>query len=279
MNRRIAACVAVALAGAALAAEPLIESDTLPADADAVELPRTRSLQPVYPKFPPMAPDAEPPEFAGMVERHNVWRREVGAPELRGWSNEAARLAHAWAQQLAGEGCQMRHSQNPERKQAYGENIYRYWRSSSYEPWKRDPSFIVDAWGSEKDWYDAEDNTCMPPEGGTCGHYTAVVWDRTYLVGCGRAHCGDSEVWVCNYYPRGNYYGMRPFRYIAGGPAAIDLPDPVAAPLPMVPPPAAPVEAVSEPPPVVEPVPVAEPAAPSTDMFGEPPAHDPLLPP
>ncbi|HUP91765.1 MAG TPA: CAP domain-containing protein [Solimonas sp.] len=256
-------CAVLAL-GAALAAEPLVESDAS-GDADLAPLPLSRSLQPVYPKFPPMDPEAEPADYAGMVAAHNTWRRQVGVPELRGWSHHAADLAQDWANQLATEGCQMRHSTNPARKAAYGENIYRYWRTSRYEPWKRDSRFVVDAWGSEKGWYNPQENTCAPPEGGTCGHYTAVVWDRTYLVGCGRAFCGDSEVWVCNYYPRGNYYEMRPFRMLAaadsGGP---DLPDPPALqPAPAV-----------QAPTVVNP----KPAPPPDDLFGEPPAHDPMLP-
>lgn len=268
MKLRSCALAAVALS-AALHAQPLMEFDLLPADSDNAEPPRTRSLQPMYPYFDPMDPEGEPPEYAGVVEAHNVWRRDVGVPELRGWSTKAAIQAQSWAEELAKDGCQMRHSQSPERKKFFGENIYRYWSSRAYEPWKRDAKFITDAWATEKPWFNAQDNTCDPPVGGTCGHYTAMVWQQTYLIGCGRAHCGESEVWVCNYYPRGNYYGMRPFQVADAQPAAQAMEPPAALPAMPESPPAAPVPAQAEP---------AAPAQPSTDLFGDVPAVDPLLP-
>lgn len=44
------------------------------------------------------------------------------------------------------------------------------------------------------------------------GHYTQMVWHSTRLIGCGVAECGDdTSLWVCQYYPGGNYQGQLPF--------------------------------------------------------------------
>jgi pathogenesis-related protein 1 len=68
----------------------------------------------------------------------------------------------------------------------------------------------VDAWGSEKKDYNRASNTCA--RGKMCGHYTQVVWRTTTDIGCARAVCSDqSQVWVCNYAPPGNWRGQRPF--------------------------------------------------------------------
>lgn len=190
---------------ASAAAAPVGEGDELPGAADRAELNLSRSLSP----FPPMPSAPEPIDYAGMLEVHNRWRAEVGAGPLT-WSEDAARTAQDWAESLAAEGCLMRHNPAPERRARFGENIYRYWRDSAYDPWRRTAAYVVDAWGSEKPWYDLAQDQCSPPEGGTCGHYTQMIWAGSHQVGCGRAHCGTSEVWVCNYYPRGNFVGMRP---------------------------------------------------------------------
>lgn len=184
------------------------------------------ACQPAPVKEPPPAPavapaaaiEPEPAEYAGMLDAHNQWRREVQSPALH-WSSHAARMAQSWADQLQREGCQMRHNPAPERKAVFGENIYRYWRSQPYQGYRRDPAQVVAGWGAEKAYYDAAGNRCRAPAGSVCGHYTQLVWNTSLQVGCGRAHCGDSEIWVCNYYPRGNYVGVRPFWQAGDGAA------------------------------------------------------------
>ena len=162
----------------------------------------------------------EPPQFLGMVEAHNVWRREVGAPDLV-WSYEAARQAQAWASVLAGNGCEARHNPDPARREAYGENIYSYWSSRPYDGYRRDPAGVVRAWGAEREWYDEAGNECRTSQGKTCRHYTQVVWSASTAVGCGRARCESAEIWVCNYAPRGNLLPQRPYE---PGNRAVPLP-------------------------------------------------------
>lgn len=183
----------------------------------------------------PIVAEPEPETYRGMLDAHNAWRAEVQAPALS-WSSRAADVAQHWADQLQAEGCAIRHNPAPERKHAYGENIYRYWRSSPYEGYRRDPQFVTDAWGAEKPYYDLASNGCKAPPGGMCGHYTQLVWNRSLQVGCGRAHCADSEVWVCDYTPRGNYVGLRPFEMATNAPATTapaSTPSAEAAPAPM----------------------------------------------
>ncbi len=67
---------------------------------------------------------------------------------------------------------------------------------------------VVDSWGNEVQYYDYENNTCHS----VCGHYTQVVWQNTTKVGCGMATCNDNaQIWVCQYNPRGNMVGQKPY--------------------------------------------------------------------
>lgn len=173
-----------------------------------------------------LAPDTEPPEFRGMLDEHNAWRAEVGSPPLA-WSSRAADAAQQWADQLQREDCVIRHNLDPARRATYGENIYGYWHNRPYTDYRRDARFVTDSWAAEKADYDPATNACRAPPGGTCGHYTQLVWSRSREVGCGRAHCAKGEVWVCEYAPRGNYAGVRPFDFATGtAPAAPDAPTP-----------------------------------------------------
>lgn len=158
----------------------------------------------------PAAADTEPAEFAGMVEAHNVWRRIVKVPELR-WSDANAVQAQGWANQLASEGCAMRYNPDPLRKERFGENIMKAWGGEPYQGYRRQPQQVVDRWGEEGRYYDLATDTCNAPPGRICGHYTQLTWDETTHVGCGRARCEKSEVWVCNYTPRGNKADTRPY--------------------------------------------------------------------
>ncbi|OQW92036.1 MAG: hypothetical protein BWK79_15550 [Beggiatoa sp. IS2] len=141
----------------------------------------------------------EPAEFAGMVAAHNVWRQKVSVPDLT-WSDEAAKVAQGWADSLKEQGCDMKHNPN---RGPYGENIY--W-SSGFTPTSKD---VVDAWGNEISDYNYATNSCA--SGKMCGHYTQVVWRDTQQVGCGKASCGNQQIWVCNYSPPGNYIGEKPY--------------------------------------------------------------------
>ncbi len=158
----------------------------------------------------PVASRGEPAEFIGMLAAHNRWRAEVGTPPLI-WSDAAARLPQSWADQLAGEGCELRHNPGVIASGAWGENIFGMERGGDYEGYRRNAVQVVDNWASERQWYDADNHRCSAPAGQTCGHFTQVVSTLSSHVGCGRARCERAEVWVCNYAPPGNFVGSAPF--------------------------------------------------------------------
>ncbi|MEZ4451979.1 MAG: CAP domain-containing protein [Nannocystaceae bacterium] len=145
--------------------------------------------------------DPEPDRLAGLTAAHNRIRGDLGLPPLT-WSPEIARYAQAWADKLQQKGCGLRHrpDSGPDAER-YGENIFSMTGA--------DPSAaeVVDTWAAEVAGYDVKTNRCR----GVCGHYTQVVWRKSQRLGCGMASCGDTEVWVCNYDPPGNFIGERPY--------------------------------------------------------------------
>lgn len=136
--------------------------------------------------------------MAGMLAAHNTARREAGVPALQ-WAASLAASAQRWADTLRAGGCNMRHSG----ARGVGENLV--WAGGQ----SLSPAQVVGMWVGEKRTFDAARNSCAP--GAVCGHYTQVVWRATTQVGCAKAMCGKSEVWVCQYTPPGNYAGQRPF--------------------------------------------------------------------
>jgi pathogenesis-related protein 1 len=144
-----------------------------------------------------------------MTEAHNRIRGEVtGAslPDLA-WSQELANVAESYAGKIAG-SCSLVHSQGP-----YGENLALFGGADTTA------SEVVNLWASEKSCYTfgtfktGDSCTSACDRSGGCGHYTQVVWRDTAVVGCGVARCanGQSEIWVCNYDPPGNFIGETPY--------------------------------------------------------------------
>ncbi len=170
--------------------------------------------------FPACAGDFDPEAF---ITAHNKWRAEVEVPKAGvpqagaigqlSYSPALAVSAQAWADNLKQTNqCQMRHSK-PDGK--YGENLYwgsaLNWSDGRKELQKISPQQVVDSWGSEKADYDYANNSCTP--GKMCGHYTQMVWRTTTTVGCAMVVCEDTQtqVWVCQYQPAGNWVGNKPY--------------------------------------------------------------------
>lgn len=141
---------------------------------------------------------------------HNKWRSTVGLPTIK-WSSTLADAAQEWANTLkTNKACELAHS----KAEGLGENLF--WASPlMYSDGTKKiqaiaPIQVIDAWGKEVKDYSYSSNTCA--RGKVCGHYTQVVWKNTTEVGCGKAVCADnSQVWVCNYAPAGNYVGQKPY--------------------------------------------------------------------
>jgi pathogenesis-related protein 1 len=146
------------------------------------------------------------------VDQHNIWRAQVGVPNLK-WSSALADFAQAWADNLKkSNSCGLTHRDGTNRLlngQTTGENIFGGTGLST--GFRYSAKDVADAWASEIKDYTASTGVCK--SGAVCGHYTQIVWKTTTEVGCGRASCGGSgnEVWVCNYLPAGNFIGQKPF--------------------------------------------------------------------
>ncbi len=163
------------------------------------------SDKPSEPPKPP--PRAEDGPVAGMTALHNQVRAQVGVAPLQ-WDPELAGEAQAWADAL-GETCALEHSQRPPPPK--GENLFWYSAVGTAEQ-------AFGAWAAEAENYTYADNTCS----GVCGHYTQIIWSNTRYVGCGFRECTGfsgspmpnaqgGSVFVCNYYPAGNYVGQKPY--------------------------------------------------------------------
>merc|ERR1719376_2023380 len=107
--------------------------------------------------------------------------------------------------------CLYKHNEENKKSGRYGENLY----ATS----KLIKNFTVAMEEAIRLW-DDEKHECHK----TCGHYTALVHDRTFKVGCAVAVCRNLVIHgavrpkgmliVCNYAPGGNIEGRRP--YVSG---------------------------------------------------------------
>jgi len=132
-----------------------------------------------------------------MLDAQNAVREKVGVRPLA-WSDKLARVAQDWADRLVKEGSFRHRPDSP-----WGQNLYAV-TGSEYLPQQ-----IVNGWAAEAKDFDYPANRCR--EDRMCGHYTQLVWRNTREVGCAVARGGNREVWVCEYSPKGNYIGMRPY--------------------------------------------------------------------
>ena len=138
---------------------------------------------------PNPVPSGRPAE---LLRAHNLRRAKHCAPALR-WSNELARTAQRWADQLGKRGCGLTHSTTQ-----FGENLAAG-TSGAFSP-----DAIVQMWYGEIDQYSFRRGRFSMKT----GHFTQLIWRATRTVGCAVGRCEGMEVWVCNYDPPGNVEGM-----------------------------------------------------------------------
>lgn len=135
------------------------------------------------------------------LEAHNLARAAVGVAPLK-WSeklgNGTNRVVRFQRNKM---GCQFANLTSSK----YGAN--QLWGSGMAVT----PRMAVDAWVSEKAFYNHADNSCAPNH--RCGVYKQVVWRKSLELGCAQATCVKQQVTltVCFYDPPGNIIGESPY--------------------------------------------------------------------
>jgi pathogenesis-related protein 1 len=143
-------------------------------------------------------------ERAALISLHNDARAQKGVAPLT-WSSDLAESVGAWVLNLKGRGCVLEHSGSDQ----FGENLYYGMKSNG----QTTAGEVMSGFLDEEKYYDPVTNTC---EGGEkCGHYTQIMWEDTTKLGCAKAVCISpgmrEEVWGCQYGPKGNIIGQRPY--------------------------------------------------------------------
>ncbi|KAG7474238.1 cysteine-rich venom latisemin-like [Solea senegalensis] len=83
-----------------------------------------------------------------------------------------------------------------------GENLF---YSNSPYSWSQ----AIGAWHSEVEHYQYPN---ISTNGESIGHYTQVVWNTSYKVGCGVKNCNGTYLYGCHYYRAGNFLGWPPYK-------------------------------------------------------------------
>jgi len=175
-----------------------------------------------------------------IVAYHNEKRSQVSPPatnmKTMQWDDNLARLAQKWS-----EGCEWGHGSPPETKDTIGPDGKKI---GDQYPWKGLGNLgqnlaigeggynwrnAIDSWYNEVDNYDYCKNVKKDPNkkpNPAVGHYTAVVWENSTHVGCGKMKCSrtvnsdmiNANYITCNYWPAGNVHDFdfgrvgRPYR-------------------------------------------------------------------
>jgi len=161
-------------------------------------------------------------EITQGVNAHNQVRQQVAQSESArlgrtitipnlAWDATVAATAQDWANQQAAKMQAGQASPAHRPNNAYGENLQ--WSWSTPTPPNPAPSVPVTSWANERPFYNYDTNTCAA--GKDCKHFTQIVWKATTKLGCGRATWSTGTkhfvLWVCNYSPKGNITGQRPY--------------------------------------------------------------------
>uniref|UniRef100_A0A8C2CP07 Cysteine-rich secretory protein LCCL domain containing 1a n=1 Tax=Cyprinus carpio TaxID=7962 RepID=A0A8C2CP07_CYPCA len=160
-------------------------------------------------------------DMQAILDLHNKLRGQVYPPasnmEYMVWDTELERSAQEWA-----ETCLWEHGPAGLLPQI-GQNLGVHW--GRYRP----PTSHVQAWYDEvKDYSFPYPQECNPHcpfrcSGPVCTHYTQLVWATSSRIGCAINVCYNMNVWgqiwakavylVCNYSPKGNWWGYAPYKH------------------------------------------------------------------
>ncbi|WP_162932093.1 protein kinase domain-containing protein [Solimonas sp. K1W22B-7] len=150
------------------------------------------------PAAAPLASHPPPsPELTDMLPPLNYVRQQAGVSALN-WAQPNVRQAQQWAGQLAAEGCKPRPNPDAAHRAQYRDTLFHAYASAPYEGWRRTPGQVVARWNEGSRHYSRDKGACLQAEGG-CSQYAQLVDPEMRKVGCARARCEISEVWVCTY--------------------------------------------------------------------------------
>uniref|UniRef100_A0A7M4FRK3 Serotriflin-like n=1 Tax=Crocodylus porosus TaxID=8502 RepID=A0A7M4FRK3_CROPO len=148
-----------------------------------------------------------------IVNKHNALRRQV-KPTARNmlrmeWCTAAQATAKKWA-----DACTLSHSPGSKRTTTTvcGENLY---MSTAPTAW----SDVIQAWYNENKDFKYGSGPTRP--GAMIGHYTQMLWYKSYQIGCAVAFCPQKKYkyyYVCHYCPAGNIVGLSNTPYKSGPP-------------------------------------------------------------
>lgn len=148
-------------------------------------------------------PGIDDPRFqTEILQAHNAERGAVGVAPLA-WSDDLARSAQAWAQQLAARD-RMQHSS----QQSEGENL------AMAGAGRETPTQMMRRWTAEKTHFlpgRAHPHTSRTGNWADVSHYSAMIWSATRHVGCAIARSRTRDYLVCRYSPPGNVRGTAPY--------------------------------------------------------------------
>jgi hypothetical protein len=125
------------------------------------------------------------------------------------WSDEIALKAQEWANK-----CKFKHTTFDQRQQPEfptGESMYHQGSTAGYKEmnWQRP----IDVWFDEIRSYGGKSiDELREDKGPMTGHFTQLIWAKSYLIGCGFSQYLDegyyTNLYICQYGPLGNVLGM-----------------------------------------------------------------------
>lgn len=140
-----------------------------------------------------------------IAARHNAFRRNVqptASDMLKmSYDEKVAASAQAWVDK-----CVLAHGPPSTRTlngYEMGENLFYSQQVYSWD-------VVISTWYDEVSHYKYPN---VSTNGQSIGHYTQVIWNSSYKVGCGVASCPNNiYLYGCHYYRAGNFHNWPPYK-------------------------------------------------------------------
>ncbi|KAF6200876.1 hypothetical protein GE061_005323 [Apolygus lucorum] len=169
-------------------------------------------------------PDAR----VAMLNLHNEYRNKIAGGEMKGWPKAANMREMSWDDEVESVAlrwalqCVDGHDKCRSTPQfpSVGQNYAAQMGSNEYQEGSNKMNF--DGWVGEITLIADPKAMLSRFQGGNWGHFTQVVWAKSYKLGCGSVHFVQdnwkTSVDICNYAPSGNVQSLP--MYEEGDPAS-----------------------------------------------------------